>query len=39
MRRLLVAERLTEEIESLELALVAMDDSTQPVDLGVPPSA
>lgn len=33
MRRLLVVERLQEEIESLELALVAMDDSTQPISL------
>ena len=36
MKRLLVVERMSEEIESLELALVAMDDSTQPISLGLP---
>ena len=36
MKRLLVVERMNEEIEALELALVAMDDSTQPISLGRP---
>ncbi len=33
LRRLLTVERLAEEIECLEQALAAMDDSTQPIDL------
>ncbi len=36
MRRLRVVERMDEEIEALEQALVAMDDSTQPISLGLP---
>lgn len=38
MKRLLVVERMNEEIESLELALVAMDDSTQPISLDSRPT-
>ncbi len=36
MRRLRVVERLQEEIAALEHALVALDDSTQPISLELP---